>query len=548
MKPRIALCPKCHASMTPGERFCRQCGAVICPNCQELLPQRSRYCPRCGFLCLNEPVREPASSPMASVIPRAASASSQSFTPPRVPQSGSPSPSFSVSQRPPTIQSQVSTPASVGRAVCPQCGSVIDIESGKCSGCGLLYGAKHRAVQTASSGAPPPRYMPPEGMRPQPEKVPTPPPTGVTRNVPVTNRGTGYDVPPQMRPPISAYQTPAASVAAVSPGTSFGGYGTPSVPRAQRYRSRELVEEAGVPDRLRRTLLKMMFAVLVLFVLFFAGAGLYYVFSQADTEMPAMPSPATPAAEVEPAPGPSSPSASVPRPVISEVAVARFTDKTAIITWKTDKPATSQVRYGKTEACGLATEETKSLVTEHSVRLSGLEPNTTYYFKVVSKDASDRRAELMGEAFTTKAPLPVGTNVGNRAPDFTLKSIDGKSVTLSGLQGKKVILNFWAVWCEPCKKEMPYIQEVHEAWSDKGVVVLAVAVNQNQYLDGVKLYITDNKYSFTVLFDAEGKARQLYQVSEIPKTVFIDEDGIVRHVRLGDFASQQQIEDILTSF
>ncbi len=242
------------------------------------------------------------------------------------------------------------------------------------------------------------------------------------------------------------------------------------------------------------------------------------------------------------------PPPAVPPPVISDVAVSSFTDKTAVITWKTDRPATSQVRYGKTEACGLATEESKNLVTEHSVRLSGLEADTTYYFRTVSKAASGEKVEVAGEPFKTKAAIPIGTNPGNRAPDFTLKSLDGKSVTLSELQGNKVLLNFWATWCSPCKKEMPYIQGVHEAWRQKGVVVLGVAVKQNQSLDGVKLFVQDNGYTFTVLFDGEGKVAGLYQVSEVPKTVFIDADGIVREVRLGEFANQQEIEDVLSSF
>ncbi len=323
--------------------------------------------------------------------------------------------------------------------------------------------------------------------------------------------------------------------------TDLRQFGVPAAPAAHRYR--EATREAGAPGDLRQMLLKMAFALFVLFVLLFAGTGLYYLFSEWGGEVPVASEP--PSSQSEPS---AQPPATASPPGISDVTVSSFTDKTAVIVWKTDKPATSQVRYGKTEACGLATEEAKSLVTEHSVRLSGLEAATTYYFRVVSKASGGERAEVAGEPFKTKAAIPIGTNLGNRAPDFTIKSLDGKSVTLSELQGNKVVLNFWATWCEPCKKEMPYIQAVHEAWREKGVVVLAVAVSQNQFVDGVKQFIQDNKYTFTVIFDAEKKVAGLYQVSEIPKTVFIDADGIVQQVTLGEFASQQEIEDILTSF
>lgn len=387
----------------------------------------------------------------------------------------------------------------------------------------------------------PPRHVPSQQNVPGQRGAGMLPSAAPARDTGTAGARSGFDVPPPVRSPKPVYQAPVAPAMAGVGHAEMRQFGVPVAHRAHRYR--ETAGEAGAPGDLRQLLLKVAFALFVLFILLFAGTGLYYLFSQGG-EAPAVSEPSLPQSEPPP-----KPSAGVAPPTISDVSVSSFTDKTAVITWKTDKPATSQVRYGKTEACGMATEEVKSLVTEHSVRLGGLEADTTYYFRVISKVASGEKAEVAGEPFKTKAAIPVGTNAGNRAPDFTLKSLDGKTVTLSELQGNKVLLNFWATWCEPCKKEMPYIQAVHEAWRQKGVVVLAVAVNQgNQSLEGVKLFIQDNKYTFTVVFDAEKKVAGLYQVSEIPKTVFIDVDGIVRQVRLGEFASQQEIEDILSSF
>jgi len=333
-----------------------------------------------------------------------------------------------------------------------------------------------------------------------------------------------------------------AAVGAGGAGT-VGRLSAPAAPREYGHSFRGATAEAATPSDLRQTLLKLTFALFVLFILLFAGTVLYYLFSQQGGEVPAIsgPSSSPPSGASTPPPSTVSP------PVISDVVVTSFTDRTAVISWRTDKPATSQVRYGKTDACGLATGEVKSLVTEHSVRLTGLEADTTYYFRVISK-VNGAKAEVDGEPFTTKAAIPVGTNVGNRAPDFTLKTIKGGSITLSELQGNKVLLNFWATWCEPCKKEMPFIQGVHDAWGQKGVVVLAVAVKENQWVEGVKEYIKDNNYTFTVLFDDEKKVAGLYQVTTIPVTVFIDADGIVRKVHVGEFTNQQDIENILTSF
>ena len=66
--------------------------------------------------------------------------------------------------------------------------------------------------------------------------------------------------------------------------------------------------------------------------------------------------------------------------------------------------------------------------------------------------------------------------VGNLAPDFQLQSLDGKTISLGDLRGKPVLINFWATWCPPCRSEMPYIQEIYEEWTDKGLVLPILTV------------------------------------------------------------------------
>ena len=68
----------------------------------------------------------------------------------------------------------------------------------------------------------------------------------------------------------------------------------------------------------------------------------------------------------------------------------------------------------------------------------------------------------------------VGYNLGNIAPDFTLDTIDGKSVKLSDFRGKNVILNFWATWCGPCRFEMPFLEAVHDQWAKADVIIVAI--------------------------------------------------------------------------
>lgn len=122
-----------------------------------------------------------------------------------------------------------------------------------------------------------------------------------------------------------------------------------------------------------------------------------------------------------------------------------------------------------------------------------------------------------------------GIAVGVKAPDFELKTLDGKSVKLSDLQGKKVILNFWATWCPPCKAEMPEMQKYHEKIGDDAVIL---AVNIDPQLK-VQEFIDDMGITFTIPLDTDDTVNTMYQVISIPTTYFIDTKGIIRQKHIG---------------
>jgi peroxiredoxin len=236
-------------------------------------------------------------------------------------------------------------------------------------------------------------------------------------------------------------------------------------------------------------------------------------------------------------------------PTISGVNVSNITESSAIVTWLTNEPATSQVKYKKTEKTSSTTPVNKNLTTSHSVILTKLDSGTAYSFTIISKDAAGNEAtSSASQTFTTLTPIPVGTQVGNRAPDFTLQDLNGKDVKLSDFRGKTVMINFWAVWCDPCVKELPSIQAISDSWSGKGVQVLAIAVKENEQLDTVEQYIEQNPYTFHVLWDSKGQAESLYGVSILPTTFFIDAEGIIKKPpQIGSFEDQAAIEKILNS-
>lgn len=138
----------------------------------------------------------------------------------------------------------------------------------------------------------------------------------------------------------------------------------------------------------------------------------------------------------------------------------------------------------------------------------------------------------------------VGIKKGQIAPDFTLNTLSGEAITLSELRGKKVILNFWATWCPPCKEEMPHLQEYYEEYAEEDNVEI-IAVNLT-YTDGsmdkVQQFVDSFELTFPIpLMDVEG-INQTYQILTIPSTFMIDTEGRIQNNILGPL-NQDLIRD-----
>ncbi|MBI4303934.1 MAG: TlpA family protein disulfide reductase [Chloroflexi bacterium] len=130
--------------------------------------------------------------------------------------------------------------------------------------------------------------------------------------------------------------------------------------------------------------------------------------------------------------------------------------------------------------------------------------------------------------------------LGEKAPDFQLKSLDGSSVSLSGLQGSPVLINFWATWCPPCREEMPYLQKIHDKYSSKGLKMLAIDIGESP--DKVKDFLASNNLSLPVLLDSRGSVSGRYSVGAIPTTFLIDKNGIIQEKVIGAFPNVEAIE------
>ena len=126
--------------------------------------------------------------------------------------------------------------------------------------------------------------------------------------------------------------------------------------------------------------------------------------------------------------------------------------------------------------------------------------------------------------------MPVSPYQGNAAPDFALAQLNGDPITLSSLRGRPTLVNFWASWCPPCRRELPSLQAAYDRYGDK-IGFIAIDVKEDQAT--VESFVKELNLTFPVALDPDGQVSDLsYQARGIPTTIFVDANGVVaaRHV------------------
>ncbi len=140
----------------------------------------------------------------------------------------------------------------------------------------------------------------------------------------------------------------------------------------------------------------------------------------------------------------------------------------------------------------------------------------------------------------TETPTP------KNIADFSLETVDGKTVSLSDYVGKKVILlDFWATWCEPCLAAMPHLNEIYKDHKDEGFVLLSISMDGPDTVAEVRSYTQRHNLDFPVLLDQESRAVSLYNPKRsAPYSVLIAKDGTILHKRDGyQPGDEVEIED-----
>ena len=126
--------------------------------------------------------------------------------------------------------------------------------------------------------------------------------------------------------------------------------------------------------------------------------------------------------------------------------------------------------------------------------------------------------------------------VGDAAPNFELVDLEGNTQRLSDYKGEGVFLNFWGTWCEPCKREMPHMEKLHNEYEDKGVHVLAINIKESDLK--VERFREQYGLTFPIALDKTESVKEAYNIIPLPTTFLVNKDGIIV-----DIISREMSED-----
>ncbi|MCH7484807.1 MAG: TlpA family protein disulfide reductase [Chloroflexi bacterium] len=150
--------------------------------------------------------------------------------------------------------------------------------------------------------------------------------------------------------------------------------------------------------------------------------------------------------------------------------------------------------------------------------------------------------ERYGPVDLPAALVPAGASIkaeeGALAPDFLLEALNGDETRLSDFRGQPVVLNFWATWCAPCRKEMPQFIEAYDVHRDEGLVVVGLNLQESESI--IRPFVDDFGINFPVLIDRDGEVGDDYRLLGLPATYFIGRDGVIESLFIGPFEAEVQ--------
>ena len=146
---------------------------------------------------------------------------------------------------------------------------------------------------------------------------------------------------------------------------------------------------------------------------------------------------------------------------------------------------------------------------------------------------------VLGLAAACSAEGPaIPGSVGTAAPAYGAVTMQGDSLDIASLRGDVVLLNVWATWCVPCRREIPELQALHQEYGGRGLRVLGVSVDGNDAAGDVAAFMRDFKMTYTVLRDPAERIMSVFRIQGVPASYLIDRNGIIKWRTIGPFTAQ----------
>jgi len=196
--------------------------------------------------------------------------------------------------------------------------------------------------------------------------------------------------------------------------------------------------------------------------------------------------------------------------------------------------------FGKDALQEVATTLAEAL-REQPAPMNGAEPAYPYVELATLVRYEHVKASLDNPQFALAMKKLAADDEVRAKVDFTLNDLEGKSWTLRDLRGKVVLVNFWATWCPPCRKEMPDLDALYKRFKDQGLVILAI---DDEEVGKIKPYLTEHPVNYSILLDPGRKTNESFRIDGIPKSFVYDREGKLVAQSI-DMRTQKQFLEML---
>lgn len=142
------------------------------------------------------------------------------------------------------------------------------------------------------------------------------------------------------------------------------------------------------------------------------------------------------------------------------------------------------------------------------------------------------------------ANLSVEPSVGSLAPDFQLTTLDGENISLTDLQGKNVLINYWATWCPPCLNELTALENIQSKFEGQDFVVVTINGIEQDNLGDVQATVQEYGITYPVLLDENETFWDAYRILFLPTSIYINEQGVIRFIKFGE-QSETEFTDMI---